>query len=63
MELALDWFGPFRLFQLPTMPMDASVMASKPDTTPKVMAYHEPQLSRPQVIIEQYVQYEQSMKA
>jgi len=33
--------GRLRLFQLPRMPMDASVIASKPDTTPRTIVNHK----------------------
>ena len=54
--------GRLRLFQLPTTPMDVSVIASKPDTTPEGITYVSRPITR-QVMIKHTVQDKPRMKA
>jgi hypothetical protein len=55
--------GRLRLFRVPTMPMDASIIASKPDTTPEMIAYEKSGILMRQVMIEHTVQDTPRMKA
>lgn len=59
-------WGRLRLFQMPTIPIDESVVASKLDTTVKATTYHKARVLRTlktQATIEHAVQDKQRMKA
>lgn len=48
--------GRLRIFQLPTMLMDANVIASKPDATPEGIVYNKSGPLKRQAMIEHTVQ-------
>ena len=54
---------PVRLLQMPTMPIDVSVIASKADTTLKAIAYWKSRLLTTYVTVEHAVQDKQRKNA